>query len=294
MHESLTAFQESRPRLQALAYRLLGSRAEAEDVVQEAWLRFSHHTEPLDSPAAWLTTVTTRLAVDALRRARLERERYVGPWLPEPVDDPAWLGLHANADPERAAALSESVSMAFLVVLEALSPLERAAYVLHRIFEYSAEEVAAVLERSPAAVRQLCHRAEAHVAAGRPRFTASREAHQAVLAAFAMAVATGDVSAVERLLVAEVVLTSDGGGARRAALRPILGSSRAARFLEAIRTKSPLRRVEVRDLNGAPALLWETSNGDQGALTLETDGQQVYGIQLVINPAKLALLRALG
>lgn len=289
MEEAAHVFERARPRLQSLAYRMLGSRAEAEDVVQDTWLRLQAAPEPLASPDAWLTTVTTRLSLDALRRAKAERERYVGPWLPEPVDDPTWLDAGPGG-PEWATEQAQSVSLAFMVVLETLSPLERAAYLLHHVFGFEHADVAAMLERTPAAVRQLCHRAEAHVAEKRPRFAPTADAHRRLLGAFAVAMATGDVAAVERLLVAEAVVTSDGGGVRRAARRRIVGSSRAARFLASVARKSPLRRVSVRDVNGAPSLVWETMTGDRGVLGLETDGGRVCAVQLIVNPAKLGRL----
>lgn len=269
-------FAEHRPLLFGLAYRMLGSAADAEDVVQEAWLRWER-AEDVRTPRAWLSTVVTRLCLDQVKSARVRRERYVGPWLPEPV-----------VSEEPAEDLAESVSLAFLVVLETLSPLERAVFVLREVFGYDYPEVAGIIGRSEAASRQLAHRAREHVAARRPRFPADRGTHREVTERFLAACEGGDLDALLRLLADDVVLVSDGGGKVQAARRPIQGAVRVAAFLLGIVRKAPAgittRPVTV---NGLPGVLGESDGHPVGVLDLEIGDGLVRAVRIVVNPDKL-------
>jgi RNA polymerase sigma-70 factor (ECF subfamily) len=217
-------FVAARPHLFAVAYRMLGSVTDAEDVLQEAYLRWqSAHRPDVASAAAYLTTIVTRLCVDQLRSARVRRETYVGPWLPEP--------LLTSPAAEEPVELAESVSMAFLLLLEALSPLERAAFLLREVFGYSYAEVADLLDREPSAVRQLVSRARRHVADSRPRFIPEREEHERLTRSFVEACATGDLDALVAMLHEDAVLWSDGGGKVAAARKPVVGGAKVAMFL---------------------------------------------------------------
>lgn len=269
-----------RPRLLGLAYRLTGSRVDAEDVVQEAFSRLAV-SAGVDDPPAWLTTVTTRLAIDHLRLARVQRETYVGPWLPEPVEE-------GFADPAETAELEESVQLALLVVMETMSPVERAAFVLHDVFGYAHHEVAAMLDREPAAVRQAAARARKHVQAGRPRFEADAERRREVGQRF-LAVAEGrDLDGLLELLSPEVVFRSDGGGVVHAARKVLVGRERVAKFLASLVEGAADAHTELAWVNGSPAV--RVSVGDQllslMALHVGPDGT-IEQINTVLNPAKL-------
>ena len=281
-----------RPRLLAIAYRMLGSRAEAEDAVGEAYLRLAQQ-EPgsVDNPAAWLTTVVTRLAVDAYRSARLARTSYVGPWLPEPlVGDDAALG----GDPEEDAVLAETVSTALLVVLESLSPAERAVFVLHEAFGYGLDEVAAMLERTPAATRQLASRARRHVAEHRPRYEPDLDTRRRVVERFRRAATGGDVAALIEVLAPDVVLRSDGGGVVTAALHPVRGADKVARFVTGLLAKvdryfpGVTFTFEEAAVNGTPGVLLLLPGGVlYGTVAFGIADGQVTSVDLVVNPEKL-------
>ncbi|HKO89729.1 MAG TPA: RNA polymerase sigma-70 factor [Polyangiaceae bacterium] len=278
-------FREQRPRLFALAYRMLGSAADADDVLQDAWFRWQGNVAELVSPGAWLTTVVTRLCLDQLKSARARRESYVGPWLPEPLPTSA---ASAPADP---AAHHESISMAFLVLLEQLTPAERASYLLHDVFDYSYAEVAEMLCLGTDHCRQLALRARGHLRERRPRFAPSRERHERLLHEFLQAIRAGELAPLQRLLSEDVVLRSDGGGKVTAAIKPILGSERVARFFLGL-TNKILRRqlvIELRilDVNGWPAILSIESGKIQRVLSIEGDGTTIHGVYLVLNPDKL-------
>ena len=284
-------FTAHRSRLVGVAYRLLGSVGDAEDVVQEAWLRWGRvDTETVADPEAFLVRTVSRLALDRLRRIAARRETYVGPWLPEPVltggrDDPA-------AEAERAA----SVSLAMLVVLETLSPLERTVFVLHEAFAYSTAEIAEIVERSPAAVRQLAHRAREHVAARRPRFPADPAVRRAATERFLRASLEGDLAALLELLAPDATLWADGGGKAKAPLRPIRGADKIARFFAAIGTEPlpPGSTVEVVEVNGGPAAVVVGPAGAIAVLQLDLgDDHRVVDLRLVGNPDKLTGLAAL-
>lgn len=275
-------FERERARLFGIAYRMLGSVADAEDVVQDAFLRWrAHADEPIASPRAWLGTVTTRLCLDRLGSARARREHYVGPWLPEPIATDA-IERHEEL---------ESISQAFLIVLDSLSPLERAAFLLHEVFDYSHAEVAAILEREEAACRQLLHRARTHLAARRPRFASSREQHQQVLFGFMSAVAQGDLATLERLLANDVVASADGGGRVSAATKPIHGAHAVARYLVGLARKTgPEVERAVVEVNGWPTLVLHQGGQVFVVLAIETEGERVHAVRLVLNPDKLGAL----
>jgi RNA polymerase sigma-70 factor (ECF subfamily) len=264
---------------------MLGSLAEAEDAVQEAWLRWQAAARgTVESPRAFLSTIVTRLCLDQLKSARVRRETYVGPWLPEPVLDTAAL----NA--ESAAELAHDLSVALMLTLERLSPLERAAFLLHDVFDMDFAAIAATLSRSEAACRQLAKRARAHVAAARPRFRASPEEGERLCAAFRQAAASGDAAAMARLLAADAVLLSDGGGKRLTALNPIRGADRIARFFAGIARKQELTRWRVRyaTINGLPGLIAAGPDGDIRTTALAIEEGRVSAIYIVRNPDKLS------
>lgn len=282
------AFSAHRSRLFALAYRMLGTATDAEDVLQEAHLRFSEQRAEVQHPKRWLEQVVTRLCLDQLKSARARREEYVGPWLPEPLETEGARLRGTPVDPD-------SVSIAFLTLLERLSPLERAVFVLVEIFDYSAEEAATALGREPPAVRQLLHRARAHVRAAKPRFAPSREAHLAILGAFFTAVQTGDVKKVESFLARDARAVMDGGGQVKTALKVVRGADRVARMFTGRAGKiDPSLRFEVREVNGWPALVILRDVAIVSVAVIETDGGVVFGISVCMNPAKLAAMSRPG
>jgi RNA polymerase sigma-70 factor (TIGR02957 family) len=295
--EPLTAFAQHRRLLFSVAYQMLGSVADAEDVVQDAWLRWS--AEPRDDvadPRAYLVRTTSRLALDRLASARTRRETYVGPWLPEPLltGGPPVGGGEPAPDPAEAVELSEQVSLAMLVVLETLSPAERAVFVLREVFGMPFAEAASVLGRSEAAVRQMAYRAREHVEARRPRFDTDRQAQREATERFLAAAAGGDVEALLAVLAPDVVLVSDGGGQVKAALRPITGADKVARFVLATAVQSlelPDLRVEITDVNGAPAIAAWLGGEPFLSMSLVVTGGRVEQALLVRNPDKLGGLR---
>lgn len=271
-------FERHRARCFALAYRMLGSRAEAEDIVQEAWLRWQR-AGAVESPGAWLTTAVTRLCLDHAKSARVRRERYVGPWLPEPLETAG----APEVDPD-------SISMAFLLVLERLSPMERAVYLLRQVFDADYPEIGEMLGKNAAAARQLFHRARAHLKDARPRHAPSKEEHLRLLSSFMLAVQTGEVAPVEALLAEDARAWSDGGGKVRAALKVVHGSHRVARLFTGLVQKGGASDLspEMRELNGWPALLLYRDGAVVMAVSVETDGEKVHAVHLVTNPEKLA------
>ncbi len=275
-----------RPRLFAIAYRMLGSAAGAEDALQEAFLRVREVHE-VNSPPAYLTTVTTRLCLDTLQSARARRELYVGTWLPEPVSD------MALADQTLAA--SESARLAFLLVLERLSPAERAAFLLRDVFDYEFSEIAAAIDKTPEACRQLHHRARAHVDAGRPRFHAEAAESDALVVSFFSAIAAGDVPALERLLATGVTALTDGGGEVKAARNIIHGPNHVARYLIGSAQKflpdGNARMDPTQRINGLPAIIiWHEEHIDT-VLAIEHSASAVERVYLVRAPSKLAWLQ---
>ncbi|RFS84875.1 RNA polymerase sigma-70 factor [Actinomadura spongiicola] len=280
-------FEEYRSLLFAVAYRMLGTAADAEDVVQDAWLRWSAaDRSAVADPKAYLVRITTNVALDRLRSVRARRETYVGPWLPEP--------MLTSPDVAENAELSESVSMAMLVVLETLSPLERAVFVLKDVFGYPYAEIAAALDRSEASVRQLGTRARKHVEARRPRFEAGGTERRAATERFLDVVVGGDINRLMEVLAPDVTLWTDGGGKVRAARRVIEGVTKVARWLSKV-VGQPYRGVEPEDMrirrvdvNGEPALLVEGPDGPLGTITVDVDEDNlVRAVHLVANPDKL-------
>jgi RNA polymerase sigma-70 factor (ECF subfamily) len=269
-------FERERRRLFGLAYRMLGSVALAEDVVQEAWVRFQTAPPDVRSPGAWLSTVVTRMCLDELKSARAQRESYIGPWLPEPV--------RTESDPVDA----ESISMAFLVLLESLTPAERASYLLHEVFDYSHAEVAEILGKDEAACRQLVHRARSHLVERRPRYAPTREQHERLLQGFLRAVVAGDLPGLRAMLAEDVVSYSDGGG-RTAARKPVRGADAVARLFIGIAKKGAgdSVAVEIEEINGWPSIVLRAQGRATLVLTLETDGTAIYGAHVVVNPDKL-------
>ena len=297
--DSARIFDEHRALLISVAYRILGSVTDAEDTVQEAWLRWSG-VNPSDvrDPRAFLVRVTTRLAIDRLRRAKRRRESYVGPWLPEPI--------LTGRDVAEDVALAESVSMAMLVVLETLSPLERAVFVLREAFGMPYAEIADVLGRKQEAVRQLAHRARDHVQERRSRFDADESEQRRVTERFLEATSTGNLEALMAVLSPGVTLVADGGGRALAPRRPVRGAEKVARFLLAVATEERMARflrsvgsepivadlhVSMASVNGGPGILIVSGNKPISALVLDVSEGVVRTIHLVANPDKLAGVR---
>jgi RNA polymerase sigma-70 factor (ECF subfamily) len=286
-----------RPRLLGLAYRMLGDMDEAEDVVQEACLRW-HRTDQqaVRTPEAWLVTVVSRLAVDRLRRLRTERAAYPGPWLPEPIATDTPLAPSGPAPPDRDAELASDLSVALLVLLERLAPEERAAFLLREVFGTEYAEIARILERSQDAVRQMVHRARVRVHAGRPRAATSPEAHERLLERFLAALAADDATGVLELLAPDVAFASDGGGNARAARNWLTGSDRVARFLLGVRRKFAWSSTgRLTRLNGQPAALVFKDGVLTSAMMIEVEGDRIRTVHVVRNPDKLRhALEAVG
>ena len=285
MDAQLTAaFEAQRPRLMRLAYRMPGSVTEAEDAVQDAWLRWTKAGAAVSDPAAWLVRVTTRLAIDRLRAAKAERDAYRGPWLPEPLIEPI------TEDPlERA----EDVSVAFLLALERLSPLERAVFLLHDVFDEDYAAVAETLDRTEPAVRQLASRAREHVRDARPRFSVSQEEAQRLATAFVAASASGDMVGLANLLAEDAILVSDGGGKRKAALRVMVGREDVIGLFRGLSWRGgalPIHSLELAWINGAPGVVMQLEDGP-ATLAFEPDADgRIAAIYMVRNPDKLAHL----
>lgn len=278
-------FNQLRPRLFGIAYRMLGIRADAEDIVQEAWLRW-HLAGALEArtPEAWLVTVVTRLAIDRLRGAIAERARYVGPWLPEPLVDTM------VDSPEDLLESAGEISTAFLLLMERLGPEERAVFLLHQVFEFDHAEVAAMVGKSEAACRKMLQRARERVQAGRPRFVVDREAHLALLARFVDAARSGDPARVEALLALDATYAGDGGGKAKTTVRTVLGASRVARLVAGIERKWTSSRHDIIRVNGEPGLLsWRDGVPDSVTSLLVEDGR-IAAIYVVRNPDKLGTL----
>ncbi|PYC81345.1 RNA polymerase subunit sigma-24 [Streptomyces tateyamensis] len=275
---------EHRRLLFGTAYRMLGSVADTEDILQDAWLKWAAVDHAgVRNPKAYLVRTVTNLALNRLTSAQVRRESYVGPWLPEP--------LLTTPDVAEQAELAESVSLAMLVVLETLSPLERAVFVLREVFGYSTAEIAEALDRTEAAVRQTAHRAKAHVAARRPRFDTDTEERRRVTDRFLAACATGDAGAVKELLAPEVTSWSDGGGVVRAARRPLHGPDHVARWLLGVLAKPELAGVAIDYawINGEQALLVRAPDGGVvGSLNFDIADGLITGLRAQLNPGKLA------
>jgi len=290
------SFEPHRRRLLGLAYRMLGSMADAEDAVQEAYVRWhGADRDNVADPRAFLMTTTTRICLDMLTSARARREEYVGPWLPEPVLDAAALA------PDRRTELAEDLSVALLLTLDRLSPLERAAFLLHDVFDFSFSEVAVALERSQSACRQLAVRARAHVRAVRPRGATvpsppSVEVdakHAQLMSAFAAATASGDLNALTQMLASDVRIVTDGGGKVRSALEVIEGVDRAVRFMVEVTRKRPGAwwrddfTVRFAMINGLPGVVVDAPEGTAQTTAFEIEGDVIRAMYVVRNPDKL-------
>ena len=283
-------FEEHRSLLFAIANRMLGSAMEAEDIVQEAYLRFrATPPESIRTLKSFLTTIVHHLCLDHLKSAQARRENYIGPWLPEPIitgDGASLLSpLYPITDPE-------SISMAFLVLLESLSPLERAVFVLREVFDYEYAEIAQITERNEAACRQLFSRAKKHISEHRPRFLASPQAHAKMVRTFMQACITGDIDGLMSLLAEDVTAWSDGGGKVSGALRhPLQGRDKVARAIIGLVSRAPEGTTfEMIEANGFPALLVRVKGQIVSILTLEVVGELIRALRSVANPDKLAHL----
>jgi RNA polymerase sigma-70 factor, ECF subfamily len=280
------AFGQHRQLLFAIAYDLLGSVADAEDAVQDAWLRWSSALRSdVRDPRAYLVRVVTTQSVNRMRTSRARRETYVGPWLPEPLVEPDL----AEEVTDRAAR-EQQVSMALLVVLETLSPSERAVFVLREVFGMSHEQVAAALDRSSASVRQLAHRAREHVQARRPRFPVDQAKQREATERFLAACLTGDLAALLEMLAPDVTLISDGGGLAKAARRPIEGADKVARFFIGIAKEGTDLDVRFALVNGAVGVVGYACGTAEMVALLDIDGDRIGTVYLVVNPHKLAHL----
>lgn len=281
-------FQKHRPRLLGLAYRMLGTPADAEDVLHDAWLRWhAQNKADLDDPEAWLVTVTTRLALDRLRHAKVERERYTGPWLPEPLIEP-------GDQPDTQAEQAQTLTMSFLLMLERLSAEERAAFLLHEIFDYSHAEAAIILGITEDACRQRAHRAKQRLREERTRFTANAQTQRKLLERFAQALDHPTEENLHALFAEDALHLSDGGGLAVAALRPLLGAARIARLYVQVAKHEQDHNVHRRlhMLNGAPVLLTWTEGRLVTATWIECDGDRIVALHALRNPEKLGRLAA--
>jgi len=283
-------FQELRPLLFSIAYRILGSVTEAEDTVQDTWLRYMASPTVPTSTKAFLSALVTRASIDVLRSARVRREEYVGPWFPEPLlSDP-------YQDPERSAELADSVSMAALLLLERLSPLERAVFVLREVFGFGFPEVANAVGRSEPACRQLAVRARRHMDAGRPRFEADRKEREELATRFFDALRDGDVAGLRDLLAADVQLVGDAGGKAPALARSVVGAENVARLLAAVfPTLARIAHMEPHEVNGQPGAILRDRDGNvAGTMILDVLDGQIQMIRSVVNPDKLGHLGPLA
>jgi len=288
MTDPLPIFTNLRSRLFGIAYRMLGVRADAEDILQDAWLRWraADHAS-LQSPEAWLVTVVTRLAIDRLRVAKTEREAYVGAWLPEPI-----VALDEQT-PEALAELASDLSVAFLHLLERLGPEERAAFLLRMVFDYDYGEVAEMLGKREPAVRQMVHRAAERVREGRPRFTVAPEKHRELLQKFIAAAQSGHRAAIRELLAEDVTTLGDGGGKATSVLGGLLGRDRVTNLFWAHALRyGPRMTYRLATINGEPGLLRYLDGRLESANAVVTDGERIVAIFGVRNPDKLANIAA--
>ncbi len=280
--ESTETFEQHRGRLYGIAYRMLGSRAEAEDIVQEAWLRWDRAGHDIRAPEAWLVTATTRLCIDRLRQLRTERETYVGPWLPEP------LTLDTAPPADRAAELASDLSVAFLAVLERLAPEERAAFLLHDLFDSDYGAIAEILGKSEVACRQIVTRARKRVRADQPRVQVSNEARTKLLHRLVAAVQAQDPGSLIQVLASDATWTSDGGGKTKAAKKVIIGAQHVARFATGVFHRY-LGQMEFRDIviNGEAGIAALFNGRLISVISIRTDGQRILGVYSILNPDKL-------
>ena len=278
----VTVFESLRGRLFGLAYRMTGSRADAEDIVQEAYVRWHQAQQrTIENPDAWLVTTTGRLAIDRLRRLKTEREAYVGQWLPEPIV--------THDQPDRNLDLADDLSMAFLNILERLAPEERAAFLLHDVFDVGYGEIASVLEKSESACRQVVHRARERVRSDRKRFEVTDSAKAAMLQKFVAAMEARNEQALLALFAPDATWTADGGGRTAAGLHPIAGADRIAHLVIGLREKfwAADRTVQVETVNGETALCLRDGGRLTATISIATDGEHIHAVYAVVNPDKL-------
>ncbi|MWA03409.1 RNA polymerase sigma-70 factor [Actinomadura sp. LD22] len=287
LDSAAAAFAEVRPRLFGIAYRMLGSATEAEDLVQDVWLRWQTcDRDAVADPAAFLATIATRLAINVLGSARVRRESYVGPWLPEPVD--------TGADPYLGAERGEALNLAVLMLLERLSPTERAAYVLREAFDYPYPQIAEILQAGEPAVRQLVSRARKHLRSER-RAPVTGAEQRRLLTAFVAAARAGDLAALEELLAADAVSYSDGGGAARASRFPVVGAARVAKYLRAFADRFwDGVDVEWATVNGQSAALLRRDGETFAVLTVDATDQGIGRVLWMMNPAKITAASPAG
>lgn len=279
----LETFNQHRSLLFAIAYRMLGTVADAEDMVQETFLRWQQTAEAtVKSAKAYLSTIITRLCIDHLRSARVQREQYVGPWLPEPII------TQQTADPAAQVELADSLSIAFLVMLERLSPIERAVFLLRDVFEYDYDEIAQIVGKSPANCRQILRRSRQHITAQRPRFPVSCHQQEQITAQFLEVCNQGDLQGLLALLAKDVAFWSDGGGQVAAALKPLHGAAKVARFLLVIRSKWLSTAVaHIIKINGQPGLITLVDGYTHSVATFDIVDGYIQSIYMVRNPEKL-------
>lgn len=277
-------YERYRPLLFSIAYRMLGSISDSEDILQEAFVRWQRASanEEIHTPKSYLSTLVTNLCIDQLRSAKAQREKYVGSWLPEP------LLTEGGLEADDALPLDESLSMAFLVLLESLSPVERAVFVLREVFGYTYPEISRIVDKSEANCRQIARRARQSVAARRPRFDSSPEQEERLARSFIAASVNGDMEELLALLSEDVILYSDGGGKARAPLRPIYGAGKVARFLVGVLGKEPPASIGLVRVNDEPAIVaYDTEAQPVGVVALESFGGRIGAMYLVTNPDKL-------
>jgi len=280
-----TQFEIYRPLMFSIAYRMLGCATDAEDIVQEAYLRYQATApEQIASPKAFLTTVVTRLCLNQLRSARTQRESYLGPWLPEPV----LTGAEESFAPTQQAELHETLSLAFLVLLEQLTAVERAVFLLRDVFDYDYAEIAVILGKTEAACRQIFRRAKKHIAAHRPRFKPTPEAHHQIFTQFLRAAGSGELDGLLQLLADDVTLWADSGGKVRGILRPLRGRDAVARFLLASpQIPTEPYQPDIASVNGEPALILRAGAQARVVLSISIDQGRIFAIWVIGNPDKL-------
>lgn len=281
------SFEAYRPLLFSIAYRMLGSASDAEDMLQEAYLRYqAAEGREISELKAYLCTIVTHLCLDFLKSARVQREKYIGPWLPEPV-----LTGEQYVNPFETAERHESISLAFLVLLESLTPPERAVFLLHEVFDFDYSEIGEMIGKSAANCRQLCHRAKAFIAKRYHRFDASRETHLRLTSRFLIACQQGDVQGLKDVLAQDVVSWGDGGGKALAALRPIIGVEAVARLWLSLARKAPANlTVSIEDVNGSPAALLWLDDALYSIVMFDILNGRIQAIRNVLNPDKLAYI----
>ncbi|GAA6155403.1 RNA polymerase sigma-70 factor [Pyruvatibacter sp. HU-CL02332] len=289
--DELDAFEQARPDLLRLAYRMTGGRAEAEDIVQDAWLRWNRaDTSDVINPKAWLSRTVARLSIDHLRKVKTRRETYVGPWLPEPVATE--MPTPTPEDPGHAVELAQDVSLALMSVLETLKPEERAAFLLREAFEMDYSDLASTLGKSEDACRQMVSRAKARLRSNRPRFEASDEEHEELLLAFAAAAQAGDVSTLTRLLTPNASLTSDGGGKATAALRVVSGAEEVAKLTAHIATNKDAMKgdIEALRINNRPGFYITLEGKIEVSYSIDVEDGRIAALYIMRNPDKLQRL----